>query len=69
MPTPGEQVQILEERVRELQNRLGTCDDTLKGSLDRKLRITEEKNLILQNKIKQLEKYIKELEDELAQLI
>lgn len=68
MPTPGEQVQILEERVKELKDRLRTCDDTLKASLERDLRISDEKNHILQNKIKQLDKYIKELEDELVQL-
>ena len=68
MPTPGEQVQILEQRVKELKDRLGTCNDTLKASLKRELRISDEKNKILQNKIRQLDKYIKELEDELAQL-
>ena len=68
MSTPGEQVQILEERVKELKDRLGTCGDTLRGSLERDLRVSDEKNKILQNKIRQLDKYIKELEDELAQL-
>lgn len=68
MSTPGEQVQILEERVKELKDRLGTCDDALRVSLERDLRISDEKNKILQNKIRQLDKYIKELEDELAQL-
>ena len=68
MPTPGEQVQILEERVKELKDRLGTCGDTLSGSLERDLRISDEKNKIFQNKIRQLDKYIKELEDELAHL-
>lgn len=68
MSTPGEQVQILEERIKELKDRLGTCDDTLRVSLERDLRISDEKNKILQNKIRQLDKHIKELEDELAQL-
>jgi hypothetical protein len=68
MPTPGEQVQILEERVKELKDRLRTCDDTLGASLERDPRISDEKNKILQNKIRQLDKYVKELEDELAQL-
>jgi hypothetical protein len=68
MLTPGEQVQILEERVKGLKDRLGTCGDTLSGSLERDLRISDEKNKILQNKIRQLDEYIKELEDELAQL-
>jgi hypothetical protein len=43
MSTPGEQVQILEERVKELKDRLGTCDDTLRVSLERELRISDEK--------------------------
>ena len=68
MLTPGEQVQILEERIKELKDRLGTCGDKLRGSLERDLRVSDEKNKILQNKIRQLDKYVKELEDELALL-
>jgi hypothetical protein len=65
MSTSGEDVQILEARIKELVERLRTSDEKLKASQEQELRISEEKIKVLHNKIKQLNKHIDELESEL----
>ena len=68
MHTHGETIQLLEEQIKELQDRLRTSDEKLKASMGKKLMISEDRVKSLQNKIGQLNKHIKELVDEIDRL-
>jgi len=68
MPTHGETIQILEENIKELQDRLITSDKKIKTSLIKDLKISEERVKILHKKIGELNKLIKELENEIDHL-
>ena len=68
MHTHGETIQLLEEQIKELQDRLSTSDEKLKASMGKNLMISEDRVKTLQNKIGQLNKHIKELEDEIDRL-
>lgn len=56
MPTHEENVEILEDRIRELQERLTISDLKLKVALEGKINIFEERVRILEDKIKELER-------------
>jgi predicted nucleic acid-binding Zn-ribbon protein len=68
MHTHGETIQLLEEQIKELQDRLSTSDEKLKASMGKNLMISEDRVKTLQNKVGQLNKHIKELEDEIDRL-
>ena len=68
MHTHGETIQLLEEQIKELQDRLRTSDEKLKASMGKNLMISEDRVKTQQNKIGQLNKHIKELEDEIDRL-
>lgn len=59
MATPGERNQILEKQIKELQERLKTSDAHLKAILEKKLRLSEVKIKILEQKVIELEKELK----------
>lgn len=56
MPTHGENVEILEDLIRELQERLRTSDSKLKVALEGKLNLSEEKVRILEGKVREMER-------------
>jgi chromosome segregation ATPase len=68
MHTHGETIQLLEEQIKELQDRLSTSDGKLKASIKKELKISEDRVKSLHNKIGQLNKHVKELEDEIDRL-
>ena len=68
MPTHGETIQILEANIKELQDRLRTSDQKIKTSLMKDLKISEGRVKILHKKIGDLNKLVKELENEIDRL-
>ena len=68
MHTHGETIQLLEEQIKELQDRLSTSDGKLNASIKKELKISEDRVKSLHNKIGQLNKHVKEFEAEIDRL-
>ena len=56
MASHSENIQTLEDRIKELDERLSVCETGHSPSLEEKLRLSEEKVKILENKVRLLER-------------